>query len=141
MTTPEEPSTPSFAGEATASAAIPSAAWAAPTPVPSAAWAAPAPAPSAPWAPPGAIGPAQRQRTNGFAVTALVLGLTTFCTLFVTGILAVIFGNLALGRIARSQGAEKGRGMAIAGIVLGWVSIATLAGLAIAWFSYNLSNG
>jgi hypothetical protein len=31
--------------------------------------------------------------------------------------------------------------MAIAGIVLGWVSIAVLAGLAVAWFSYNLSNG
>ena len=122
MTTPEEPSTP----------AIPSAAWALSTP---------ATAPSAPWAPPGAVGPAQRQRTNGFAVTALVLGLTTFCTLLVTGILAVIFGNVALGRIATSHGREKGRGMAIAGIVLGWVSIAVLAGLAVAWFSYNLSNG
>ena len=31
--------------------------------------------------------------------------------------------------------------MAIAGIVLGWVSIAVLGALAIAWFSYNVSNG
>jgi hypothetical protein len=108
--------------------------------IPSAAWAAPAPAPSAPWSPPGAVGPAPRQRTSGFAITALVLGLTAFCTM-VTGILAVIFGNLALGRIARSQGAEKGRGMAIAGIVLGWVSIALIGGVAIYWFAYNLSNG
>jgi Domain of unknown function (DUF4190) len=81
-----------------------------------------------------------RQRTNGFAVTALVLGLTGFCTI-VTGILAVIFGNLALGRIARAHGSEKGRGMAIAGIVLGWVSIAVLGVLAGLWFGYNLSNG
>jgi hypothetical protein len=108
--------------------------------IPSAAWAPPAPAPSAPWAPPGQIGPAQQQRTNGFAVTALVLGLTAFCTA-VTGILAVIFGNVALGKIARSDGRETGRGMAIAGIVLGWVSIAVLGVLAILWFSYNLSNG
>ena len=86
------------------------------------------------------MGPAPRQRTNGFAVASLVLGLTSFCG-FVTGILAVIFGNVALGRIARSEGLEKGRGMAIAGIVLGWVSIAVLAGVAIAWFAYNLSNG
>ena len=120
MTTPGEPS----------NSAIPSAAWTTPTPVP-----------SAPWAPPSTIGPAQHQRTNGFAVTALVLGLTTFCTLLVTGILAVIFGNVALGKIAMAQGREKGRGMAITGIVLGWVSIAVLAGLAITWFSYNLSNG
>jgi len=108
--------------------------------IPSAAWAPPVPAPSAPWSPPGGIGPAERQRTNGFAVTALVLGLTAFCTM-VTGILAVIFGNLALGRIARSQGREKGRGMAIAGIVLGWVSIAIVGVFAIIWFGYNLSNG
>ena len=96
--------------------------------------------PSEPWAPPSTIGPVQLQRTSGFAVTALVLGLTGFCTI-VTGILAVIFGNVALGKIARSEGGEKGRGMAIAGIVLGWVSIAVLGGIAIAWFSYNLSNG
>ena len=57
------------------------------------------------------------------------------------GIPAVIFGNVALGKIARSEGQEKGRGMAIAGIALGWVAIAVLGGLAIAWFSYNLSNG
>ena len=69
-----------------------------------------------------------------------VRGLTAFCTM-VTGILAVIFGNLALGRIARSQGREKGRGMAIAGIVLGWVSIAIIGVFAIIWFGYNLSNG
>ncbi len=31
--------------------------------------------------------------------------------------------------------------MAIAGIVLGWISIAVLAGLAIAWLAYGLSNG
>jgi hypothetical protein len=123
VTTPEEPSAP----------AIPSAAWVAPAP-------GPPPTPSAPWAPTGTIGPAPRQRTSGFAVAALVLGLTSFCTI-VTGILAVIFGNIALGRIARSQGNEKGRGMAIAGIVLGWISIAVLAGLMIVWFSYNLANG
>jgi hypothetical protein len=132
VTTPEEPSTP-----------IPSSAWA-PNAAANEAWSTPAPVPvpvpSAPWAPSDTTGPAQPQRTSGFAVTALVLGLTGFCTI-VTGILAVIFGNVALGRIARSEGVERGRGMAIAGIVLGWVTIAVLGGIAIAWFSYNLSNG
>jgi hypothetical protein len=73
------------------------------------------------------------------AVASLVLGLCCWC-FFVPGVLAVIFGNLALQRIAASEGREKGRGMAIAGIVLGWVSIAVLAGLAIAWLGYGLSN-
>ena len=86
--------------------------------------------------PPAPNAVAERLRT----VFPEMLGLTAFCTM-VTGILAVIFGNLALGRIARSQGREKGRGMAIAGIVLGWVSIAILGVLAIIWFGYNLSNG
>jgi hypothetical protein len=53
----------------------------------------------------------------------------------------VIFGNVALGKIAQSQGRLKGRGMAIAGIVLGWVSIAILGVLTVFWFGYNLSNG
>ena len=85
------------------------------------------------------MAPSQRQTVNGFAVASLVLGLCCWCA-FVPGILAVIFGNLALGRIASSEGREKGRGMAIAGIVLGWVSIAVLAGLTIAWLVYGLSN-
>jgi hypothetical protein len=84
--------------------------------------------------------PPARATVNGMAVAALVLGLFGWC-LVVPGILAVIFGNLALGTIATSDGRQKGRGMAITGIVLGWVSIAVLAGLAIAWLAYGLGNG
>lgn len=77
-------------------------------------------------------------RTNGFAVASLVLGVL-FC-LVVTGILAVIFGNVALGRIEASNGTEKGRGLAIAGIVLGWIGIALLAIAALVWLGYGISN-
>ena len=84
-------------------------------------------------------GPPIQATVNGMAVASLVLGLFGWC-FFVPGILAVIFGNLALGKIATSAGREKGRGMAIAGIVLGWISIAVLAGLTIAWLAYGLSN-
>jgi uncharacterized membrane protein len=76
--------------------------------------------------------------TNGFAVASLVLGCL-FC-LLITGILAVIFGNVALGQIQRSQGAQRGRGLAIAGIVLGWVAIAIIAALAFTWLGYGISN-
>jgi hypothetical protein len=38
-------------------------------------------------------------------------------------ILAVVFGYMAKNEIDRSGGFQQGRGMAIAGIVLGWVGI------------------
>jgi Domain of unknown function (DUF4190) len=72
------------------------------------------------------------------AIASLVLGVL-FC-FSITGILAVIFGNLALGQIDRSQGAQKGRGLAIAGIVLGWIGIALLAIPALIWLGYGISN-
>jgi hypothetical protein len=73
------------------------------------------------------------------AVASLVLGVL-FCFV-VTGILAVIFGNVALGRIDASQGTQKGRGLAIAGIVLGWVGIGLMLALpALLWLGYGISN-
>jgi hypothetical protein len=82
--------------------------------------------------------PVAYQTTNGMAVASLVLGIC-FC-FGLTGILAVVLGNLALNRIDASQGAEKGRGLAIAGIVLGWVGIALLAIPALVWLGYGVSN-
>ncbi len=81
---------------------------------------------------------ATKPKMNGKAVAALVLGIVQ--CFFITSILAVIFGNLALGEIAASDGRQRGRGLAIAGIVLGWISIAVLGGLAIAWLVYGLRN-
>lgn len=62
--------------------------------------------------------------TNGLAIAAMVLGIVWVWWL--GSILAVIFGHVALSQIARSGGTQKGRGMAIAGLVLGWVGVATL---------------
>jgi hypothetical protein len=41
-------------------------------------------------------------------------------------LLALIFGYIAKSQIDRSGGTQGGRGMAIAGIVLGWVGVALL---------------
>jgi uncharacterized membrane protein len=60
-----------------------------------------------------------------------------FC-LLITGILAVIFGNVALGQIERQH--QRGRGLAIAGIVLGWIGVALLAILSFVWLGYGISN-
>jgi hypothetical protein len=63
----------------------------------------------------------QPPRTNGMAIAAMVLGI-----LWIYGIgaiLALVFGYSAKSQIDQSGGAQTGRGMAIAGIVLGWVGV------------------
>lgn len=57
--------------------------------------------------------------TCGLAIAALVLGLIP-CTC-VPSLLAIIFGHIALSKIANSNGQLKGRGMAIAGLILGYI--------------------
>lgn len=64
-------------------------------------------------------------RTNGLAIASLVTGILGF------SILSVIFGHIALNQIGRSR--EEGRGLAIAGLVLGYVGI---AGWTIFWLAF-----
>ncbi|MFO0744663.1 MAG: DUF4190 domain-containing protein [Myxococcota bacterium] len=69
--------------------------------------------------------------TNGMAVAALVLGLVgviVFLGLFalVASILALVFGYVSASQIDASGGRQGGRGMATAGIVLGWVGLGLL---------------
>lgn len=63
-------------------------------------------------------------RVNGLAVASLVLGIVWL--MWVGSILALVFGYIARNQIDRSSDTETGRGMAIAGIVLGWVGVGTL---------------
>jgi hypothetical protein len=62
--------------------------------------------------------------TNGLAVASLVLGIVW--VMWITSVLALIFGYVALGQIRDSGGTQGGRGLAIAGIVLGWVGVGFL---------------
>jgi hypothetical protein len=71
-------------------------------------------------APVGAAVPIPKS-TNGLAIASMVLGIVWIYWL--GSILALIFGYVAKGQIDRSEGRQGGRGMAIAGIVLGWVGI------------------
>lgn len=54
-------------------------------------------------------------RTNVFAVLALVLGIFT-------GLFGIIFGHVALSQIKRTG--ELGSGMALAGLIIGYVWLA-----------------
>lgn len=60
--------------------------------------------------------------TNGMAIASLVLGI--LWVYWIGSILALIFGYVAKRQIAETG--QSGRGMAIAGIVLGWVGVGTL---------------
>jgi Domain of unknown function (DUF4190) len=63
------------------------------------------------------------RRTNGLAIAAMVLGIVW--VYWIGSILALVFGYVARKQI-RERG-ESGDGMAIAGIVLGWVGVGLLA--------------
>ena len=56
--------------------------------------------------------------TSGGAIASLVLGALFFFACL-SGLPAIVFGYRALGEIERSGGRLKGKGMAVAGIVLG----------------------
>ena len=56
----------------------------------------------------------QAAKTNTFAIVSLV-------TSFFVAILGIIFGFLALSQIKKSG--ESGRGLAIAGIIIGFVGV------------------
>jgi hypothetical protein len=65
--------------------------------------------------------PAQQPGTNGLAIAALVLGILPIFG--VGAMMAIVFGVIARGQIARSG--QGGKGMAIAGIILGslWIVV------------------
>lgn len=87
------------------------------------------------WVPPpqfGAYGPGGPQvpmggypQNNGYAIASLVLGL--FWMWGVGSVLALVFGYKAKSEIDRSGGMQTGRGLAVAGIVLGWIGVAGVA--------------
>ena len=64
--------------------------------------------------------------TNGLAIAALILGCAQFFAWIVTGIPAIICGHVALSQIKRTG--QEGRGMAIAGLVLGYVGLLLFIG-------------
>ena len=65
--------------------------------------------------------PVPTDKHDGFSIAALVLGIAPV----LGGILGIVFGAVALRRIRRTG--QKGRGMAIAGIILGAVWFVGLA--------------
>jgi hypothetical protein len=68
--------------------------------------------------------PVAAPSTNGMAVASLVLGILWIY--WIGSVLALIFGYIARQQIEQHQGMQGGRGMATAGIVLGWIGVGFL---------------
>jgi hypothetical protein len=74
-------------------------------------------------------------RINGLAIASLACGLAQFMFGPLATIPAIVFGHLARQQIKRTG--EQGAGLALAGLVLGWVAVivgivALVVGLAVA---------
>lgn len=67
---------------------------------------------------------AQSRETNGSAIAAVLLG--AFWLAGIGSVFALVFGYRARREISRSDGRQKGSGLATAGIVLGWIGIVGL---------------
>lgn len=85
------------------------------------------PPPGYGYLPPPGYGGAPQPGTNGLAIASLCCGIVG-CA-WVTPILAIVFGFIARNQIRQRQ--QQGSGLALAGIILGFVWIAGLAALII----------
>ncbi len=83
--------------------------------------------PGAPLTPPGPLTP---QQTDGKAIASLILGFFFF--FLPAAVVAVILGHLSLSEIRKSAGRLKGEGLAIGGLVLGYMGLAVIPILIIA---------
>jgi predicted PurR-regulated permease PerM len=83
---------------------------------------------------------------SGMAIAALVLGILALVTFWtyvggiLLGLIAIVLGVVALGRVRRGRAA--GRGMAIAGVVLGTLGLLlSVAFIALTVWVFNSSGG
>jgi hypothetical protein len=105
----------------------------------------PPPNPMNPMGPMGPMGPPPQMgpRNNGLAIASLVTGILALfpgCCCGLLGIplsiIALVMGIVAIMQINASQGQVGGKGMAIAGTILGGVAVA----LDILGFALNAST-
>ena len=72
--------------------------------------------------------PESSARTNVLAIVSFVTSIVGF------GLVGVITGHIGLSQIKRTR--EQGRGLALAGVIIGYVSIAAAAIILVGMFSF-----
>ena len=115
-------------------------------------------APPAPYGPPGAYPPPgagpygqypapyppsgyQPPSTNGLAIASLVLGVVGWIPCGAGSIVAIVLGFVARSQIRASQGRQGGDGLALAGIVLGFLAVALWIALLVIGALSSANNG
>jgi hypothetical protein len=78
--------------------------------------------------------PPAANRTNGMAIGALICSIAGLVTCAASSIVGVILGIIALNQIKETG--EEGRGMALAGIIIGGVVTALIVIGVIAYFAF-----
>lgn len=98
--------------------------------------------PGAPPVMPYGYGGYPARRTNGLAVASMILSIVGFLWIlpFVGSLAGAIMGHVSLGQIKRTG--EAGRGMALAGVIIGWAGVAiTVLGVLFFVFVFAVSAG
>jgi hypothetical protein len=67
--------------------------------------------------------PMAQQKTSGMAIASLVCGIVN---VFPLSLIAIVLGHISLSQIKKSAGQIQGKGLAIAGLVLGYLGIVAI---------------
>lgn len=83
------------------------------------------------------MNPPALRKTSGLAITSLVLGLLGLCCpIYLPSVAAVVCGHIARGKIKKSGGTLDGGGLALAGLILGYITIVIAILLSISWMMF-----
>jgi len=83
----------------------------------------------------------QSPATNGLAIASFVLGLVGWVPCGIGSVVAIVLGFVARNQIRESHGRQGGDGLALAGIVLGFVAIALLIAIIVLGAVSNSTTG
>jgi hypothetical protein len=65
-----------------------------------------------------------KKEVSALAITSLVFGIASWIFIPILGsIVAVITGHMARGEIRRNPDTKQGDGLAIGGLILGWLNV------------------
>ncbi|WP_031339431.1 DUF4190 domain-containing protein [Xanthomonas maliensis] len=77
------------------------------------------------------------RQTSALAVASLITGILGWTLVPVLGsICAIVTGHLARSEIRRNPHGLEGDGLAVTGLILGWLSLAMLVGAAICFLLF-----
>ena len=79
--------------------------------------------------------------TNGLAIASFVLGLVGWVPCGIGSVVAIVLGFVARNQIRESHGRQGGDGLALAGIVLGFVAITLLIAIIVLGAVSNSTTG